>query len=215
MLKCASFFQKFGFVSRSESCESTSDPVKCFCCLCGEESAQKMECPSLCGSCGSVPKFSDAELRDLVEEESCVFVSRNLETLKYICDCGHAAESKILEFLAGGRCELCSEKDTAECSCVGSDSKIWFGHRSPKPQIQNEKGIKYTFAGAEREWFPDVLDDKEKVCISVSTEAWFQEHKKEMYEKLWAAARLGYETKMVVCSEEGEEKYSLEFPCFL
>nr|WNL49771.1 hypothetical protein MarFTMF_255 [Marseillevirus sp.] len=216
MLNCARFFQKFGFVSHSEYCESTSDEVECFCCICGKETLQKMECPSLCKGCGSIPNFSDSELRELVEDEGCGFVSRELETLKYICGCGHAAESKILEFLAGTRCELCSEKDSAECSCVGPESRIWFGSRSPAQQTQEKKkGISYNFAGKKREWLPDVLDETEKLCISVSTEAWFRQNRLEMYEKLWAAARLGYNTKMIVCSDEGEEKYSLEFPCFL
>ncbi|BAU80226.1 hypothetical protein A9K97_gp125 [Tokyovirus A1] len=216
MLRCASFFQRFGFVARSEYCDTLSDEVECFCCVCGKGALQKMECPSLCENCGSVPEFSDSELKELVEEGGCVFVSRELEMLKYICDCGHAAESKILEFLSGRKCENCSEKDDAGCSCVGAVSRLWFGCKLPKPQAEvAKKGIRYSFAGKEREWFPDVLDEAERVCISVSTDAWFRQNKTEMYEKLWASARLGYNTKMVVCTEEGEEKYSLEFPCFL
>nr|WQM87249.1 hypothetical protein [Marseillevirus cajuinensis] len=212
MLRCAEFFQKFGFVSHTEYCDSTLEDVECFCCICGKETQQKMECPELCKSCGSVPLFSDSELRELVEEEGCAFISRSVESLKYLCECGHAAESKILEFLAGGRCELCSERDSAECSCVGSESRIWFGHRSPKQKIQKKEGVPYVFAGTPRVWFPDVLDKEAKTCVSVSAETWFKKNRAEMFARLWAAAKTGYDTKMIVCSDEGEELYTLEFP---
>lgn len=222
MLCSSECLQTFGLVCDQEFCDSVTEKLSCFCCVCGSSSIQTLACPKICGC---KKEFDERELIGLVEDEDCRLLKLEEEqNMLFLCSCGRRARSTVLEFLSGRRCKPCnisrSKKslpkevlEDEELVRVLSNSRIWFGLDKPK-RVKREptRGFEYKFCGMTLFWHPDIIDEDKKICIETKSEECFRMEKERTYAKILAATRQGYKAKLVVYTEEGEEDYTLHFP---
>lgn len=223
MLCAAECLQSFGYVCDQEFCDTNTEKLSCFCCVCGAQTVQTLESPKKCGECKK--EFSTRELIDLMEEEECRLLKReDDENILFLCSCGKRARSTILEFLSGRRCKPCnisrSKKmlpeevlEDKELVKVLANSRIWFGLDKPKRKKREPtRGFQYEFCGMTLFWHPDIVDEEKKLCIETKSEDCFQMEKQRTYAKMLSVTKQGYNAKLVIYDENGEEDYTLHFP---